>query len=384
MIKKYLPVQRLTPAGGHYFFGYFDKCPWNSRGEKLLSHNVDFVARQPLYGEKARLGVVENGKFEKFAETLAWNWQQGSMLQYFSDHEVIFNDVEDMQHVARILDLNTGAVRTLCRPIYCLSPDRKYALSTNFCRLERERPGYGYPGVADPGIEFGAPEDDGIWLIDIEKNEAKLLFSYLDVVTRFPKPGMAATNNWFNHLLFSPDGRNFAFIHRWRVYFPEHKTWRFYVTRMFSSDLEGNLNELPMNGHASHFTWKSERELIIFSEYPAGVRQYNIYTIPENKVEVIAENLLPNDGHCSFSPDGSWLLTDSYIREDATRCIALYHPATGNAYEVGSFFSDASWLPYARCDLHPRWSPDMTAICFDSMHEGFRGTYALDTTSLVK
>jgi hypothetical protein len=205
-----------------------------------------------------------------------------------------------------------------------------------------------------------------------------------DVVTRFPKPGMAATNNWFNHLLFSPDGRNFAFIHRWRVYFPEHKTWRFYVTRMFSSDLEGNLNELPMNGHASHFTWKSERELIIFSEYPAGLRQYNIYTIPENKVEVIAENLLPNDGHCSFSPDGSWLLTDSYIREDATRCIALYHPATGNAYEVGSFFSDASWLPYARCDLHPRWSPDMTAICFDSMHEGFRGTYALDTTSLVK
>ena len=25
--------RRITPSDTHYFYGYFDKCPWNSRGE---------------------------------------------------------------------------------------------------------------------------------------------------------------------------------------------------------------------------------------------------------------------------------------------------------------------------------------------------------------
>lgn len=381
---KNLPVTRMTPDDGHYFFGYFDKCPWDSQGKRLLAHRVDFVARQPLFGETAGLGIVEDGKFNKFAETRAWNWQQGSMMQWFSDHEIIYNDVEEDHHVARILDLTTGKSRTLCRPIYCLSNDRKKALSVNFCRLDRERPGYGYPGLADPSIEFGYPDFDGIWLMDLEKNTAELLVSLQDVVQKFPRPGMDTTANWFNHLLFSPDGENFAFIHRWRIFVPEDGGWRYYVTRMFTCDLKGNLNELPMKKHASHYTWKNSNQLIIFSQYPETERQYHIYTIPENRVEVIAKDLLPSDGHCSFSPDCSWLLTDSYIRKDETRCICLYHPETDSAYEIGSFYSDGSWLQASRCDLHPRWSPDMTRICFDSMHEGKRSVYTIDITELVK
>ena len=302
-IVQFMPVRRLSPKDGNYFFGYFDKPPWNPSETRLLAHKVGFLGRQPMYGEKAELGVLEDGRFTPFAETLAWNWQQGSMLQWFSDHEVIYNDVEDMTHISRILDLDSGLSRTLGRPIYCLSNDRKHALSLNFCRLERERPGYGYPGIADPTLEYAYPDFDGIWLIDLKSDMARLLVSYREVVEKYPRPGMDTTVNWFNHLLFAPDGTHFAFIHRWRKYFPNYARWRYYTTRMFTSDLEGHLNELPIADHASHFTWIDNHRLIAFTQYPENVRQYQIYAIPENTVNPIAMDLLPPDGHCSFSPD---------------------------------------------------------------------------------
>ena len=132
---------RVTPSDTHYFFGYFDKCPWNSKGEHPV-HRVPFAGRQPRFGEAAEIGVVHDGKFDKAAETRAWCWQQGSMLQWFDDDRLIYNDVEDDHHVARLTD---GTV--FSRPVYTLSNDRRYALSLNFSRLDVERPGYGYPGL---------------------------------------------------------------------------------------------------------------------------------------------------------------------------------------------------------------------------------------------
>ena len=58
--------KRITPNDTHYFFGYFDKCPWNSRGEHPV-HRVPFAARQPHFGEKAELGLIHDVKFDKFA-----------------------------------------------------------------------------------------------------------------------------------------------------------------------------------------------------------------------------------------------------------------------------------------------------------------------------
>ena len=60
--------KRITPQDAHYFYGYFDKCPWNSRGEHPV-HKVPFAARQPYFGEYAELGFARDGVFEKFAQT---------------------------------------------------------------------------------------------------------------------------------------------------------------------------------------------------------------------------------------------------------------------------------------------------------------------------
>ena len=84
--------------------------------------------------------------------------------------------------VAVVRDALTGAVvRTLPRPIYALSRDGRQAVTLNFARLQHQRPGYGYPGVPDPWRDVPEPEDDGIYWLDVETGEHRLVLSLAQV-----------------------------------------------------------------------------------------------------------------------------------------------------------------------------------------------------------
>ena len=78
------------------------------------------------------------------------------------------------------------------------------------------------------------------------------------------------------------------------------------------------------------------------------------------------------------------MLTDSYPdRLDNCRALYLYDVKRDIAYEIGRFYADPSYDGPARCDLHPSFSADGKTICFDSIHEGFRGIYNVDLTRFL-
>ena len=364
--------KRLTPADKHCFFGYFDKFPWNSRGEHL-AHQVGFAGRQPRFGEKAGIMVIKEGKWEVVAETSSWCWQLGSMLQWFDDDRFICNDIVGDHFGARLSD---GKV--FDHPVYVLSNDRKYALSLNFAKLETERPGYGYPGIEDPFRDWAFHEKDGITLMDLETGKSRLVISTAFLVENFYVPGADSAMNWVNHLTFSPNGKKIAFIHRFRCFGPWGKGFRCYVTRVFTANRDGSgVTMLPVDFHASHYTWKNDHELIVFSRLPDGGDQYRIYSADGQNAAIIARDRLPGNGHCSFSPDEKLLLTDSYTGKDGCRELVIYSPEKDERYSLGRYFSP-DILQYTRCDLHPRWSPDGKRISFDSFHEKYRGIYTIE------
>jgi hypothetical protein len=99
-----LPAQAITAPGDkkwHHFFGYYDKCPWDSTGRYVLTHRVAFAARQPTADEEVTIGMVDrkdNDRFVPLAQTRAWCWQQGAMLQWLgsaAEREIIFNSLTD-------------------------------------------------------------------------------------------------------------------------------------------------------------------------------------------------------------------------------------------------------------------------------------------------
>ena len=387
--KHHLEAKRITEGPNHHFFGYFDKFPWDKSGRYILAQETTFTARQPRAGEKALLGMIDlrdNNTFIPLAETSAWCWQQGCMFQFLNDSEtkVIYNDREGDHFVSRILDIKTKEQQTLCRPVYCLSPDGKWALSLNFSRLDRERPGYGYPGAFDPTEKIHCPEDDGIFLVDLKNNTAKLIISVAEITEKYYRSDMENTPGWFNHLLFSPDSRRFAFFHRWRLWNKDGTPAR-HLTHMFTADLDGkNIWPLNLEDMSSHYTWTGNNTIINFSNRYKHGWQYYHYTDQTHKTSIVAKDIFPGDGHCSFSSDGKWLLTDSYPETDDYRRLFLYDLTKEKAYEIGKFYADPAYPTPTRCDLHPNWSRDDSFVCIDSIHEGSRQMYLIDVREFTK
>ena len=389
IVKKHLPFVKVSPPDKHCFFGYFDKFPWDKSERYLLCQYTDFEGRQPLPGEKLTLGLIDlqdNNTFIPLAESDSWCWQQGCMFQWLNDCDdtVIYNDREGDHFVSRTLNIKTGEKKTLCRPVYCLSPDGRYAASVNFSRLDRERPGYGYPGAFDFSCDEPIPADDGIYIIDLKKNTSRLIVSVKEVTERFFRSDMTPGPGWFNHLLFSPSSSRLAFFHRWRLYDTDG-TPKWHKTHMFTVNIDGSeLHPLNLEDMSSHYTWVDDRKIINFSNRYLDGWQYHLFTDQSRQVETVAKDIFPGDGHCSYSPDGKWMMTDSYPEEGSWyRKLFLYDLEKKIPYEIGEFADDMSYPIPTRCDLHPNWSRSGRTVCIDALFEGIRQMYCIDVTPIT-
>ena len=98
----------------------------------------------------------------------------------------------------------------------------------------------------------------------------------------------------------------------------------------------------------------------------------------------MGKDVLDRDGHCSYSPDRKWVLTDCYpSSDDPHRTLVLYHAETDRRVDVGRFYSPPAVTGPIRCDLHPRWSRDGRTVCIDSVHEGTRQMHVIDVTPVT-
>lgn len=102
-----------TPDDGYsYFFGYYDKSPLNKNNTKLLAHRIAFDGSDVKDGDIAEVGYfdIETHEFNKVDETLAWNWQQGSQLQWLPPSykdEIIYNNVLNNKFISIIYNIFT-------------------------------------------------------------------------------------------------------------------------------------------------------------------------------------------------------------------------------------------------------------------------------------
>ena len=172
-------VRPITTGPRHHWFGYYDKLQFDPSSRYVLAMEVDFEHRSPTAEDLIRVGMIDLADGDRWIElgqTRAWCWQQGCMLQWIpgSDREVIWNDREGGRFVSHLLDVKSGKKRTIGYPIYTLSPDGRTAIGADFRRINHMRPGYGYAGIPDPNYNTLAPDDAGIYGVDLVTGEANL------------------------------------------------------------------------------------------------------------------------------------------------------------------------------------------------------------------
>ena len=381
----------LTRGPRHHFFGYYDKSPWNGTQKHILTHEVAFNDRPPTERDEAAIGVVRldgDRVFESLGATRAWNWQQGAMLQWDPrdpEDRVLYNDRRADGFVAVLASLRDGEVTAYHRPLYAIAPDGSRAYSLNFARLQTHRPGYGYPGIRDPWAADPAPEQDGIYAVDLGRDASALLISLSQLAETNPVPTMNGAFHWVNHIQVAPGGRHLAFFHRWQV------NGGFFGTRLYTIGQDGTGLTCILEGAAgkgrigvSHYDWRDAEHLAAWAQYRDVGERFVLCHRRTGPMEVIGEGILTEDGHCSFSPNQRWLLDDTYPDRHGVRTLLLYDLARSRRIDVGRFYTPAHIRGEIRCDLHPRWSRDGRRVCVDSVHTGERQMYLVDLQSIAQ
>ncbi|MGV3485280.1 MAG: hypothetical protein ACO1RT_12745 [Planctomycetaceae bacterium] len=395
-LETFVPCRQITHGPKHHWFGYYDKQEFDPSGRLVLANQVSFEGRAPTKDDEIAVGYVDaqqDDQWTPIGTSLAWGWQQGCMLQWIGKEgrEVLWNTREGDRFVCRIFDIQTKTTRTLDRPIYTLSADGRVGLSLNFSRLDNLRPGYGYEGLTDANVADPAPADDGIWRVDMQTGESRLILSNADVA-RIPWPQGGATPqawHYFNHLLLNPSGTRFIFLHRYRPKF-DPRTLSFegnFVTRMLTADISGdNPYVLDPSGKTSHFIWKDDATVTMFTK-PAGLPD-GFYQMTDRSTEFrrVGETKMLVNGHNTYlpAPYHEWILNDTYPDAKSSRqTVYLYHPPSDRRIDLGHFPSPPSYRGEWRCDTHPRTSADGHTVAIDSPHHEGRQIHLLDIRELL-
>lgn len=399
-----------TPETFSHWFGYYNITPMDLSSNKLLAHRVTFDGRAITTDDVAEIGWfdLKDGSWHSLGKTNAFNWQQGSMLQWLQtgkNDEIIFNDVENGQFVARIVSIDGIEKKKIPWPVYGVTPDGKTSISLEFERSYWCR-AYHYESIKDPKWDVRIAEEDGLFQVNLETGAVKRIISIQTILQYDYDPVFETSKHWLEHVMINPSGNRFVFYHR----FSEGDSFR---TRIFTANINGSdIYLLPdwRDSKWSHLGWKDDKGFVVFgikrllagktyetlskksgvfghilrkiyrilvSPYVgqrthhkiAASSQYQIYHDKNVLLGGYSKGMLINDGHPSFTEDGRYMLTDTYADDQGYRFLLLYDTKRDKLLELGKFYSPFNNCDY-RSDLHPRFSPDYNFVVIDSAHSG--------------
>ena len=380
-------ITRISPDDNkhEYFFGYYDKSPWDITDRYMLCMKANDTWSDVSPREKADILIIDTQKAEsdpervkKIAETRAWNVQQACMLQWLGpdfSSKILYNDYRDGKYVSVILTLDTMEEKVIPAAVYSVSADGKFALTLDFSRLYELRPGYGYYNVPEKTKGVALPDTTAIWKIDLETGEVAELLKYTDFANFQPRPEMKEEGSVHkvNHIMISPNGKRFMVLYRW--FCGQRK-----YTRLVTCNVDGtDMYVLSDDDMVSHCYWKNNSSILAFeNKKKTGPGYYLMKDKTQDYIHCWPQ--FSNDGHPSYSPDGSLIVTDSY--PDRAR-VASINLMDGNERKkenttIARVFAPFKYDNDTRCDLHPRWNHAGDKICFDSIFEGHRGLYVVN------
>ena len=446
------PIVCVTPEDDpeslgdwHYFFGYYDKCPWNAGGTRMLAHRAGFVDRFPAPADVCEVGVLdpEERAFVPVASTRAWNWQQGAQLQWISwlgdagDERILFNTRRDDDHVETTVMRPDGRDRLVIEHgAYAVSPDGRTMLALSYERLSHCRPEYGYAGLIDPHQTNPAPRHSGVWRVDLATGRSELLVSIGELAAHRPSPMGEGRVHHVNHLMFNPSGTRFCFMHRFE------RADGITHSRLFTMGTDGAGLRLLFEGLVSHYDWVDDGAILAWAGrrkilgggsggggggekkgargaivggvmggvmtaarrtlkpvyYAMGKPRWMMSRIVGDSYMMIADVEgseatafakadLTTDGHCTIARAGPGagkiVLTDGYPDMRSRQPLFVYDMERGVGAEVGRYPTPRELDGATRVDLHPRFDRSGTRVCIDSAMDGRRRMYVVDVSSIV-
>lgn len=352
-LEKGFSISKVGSASDLNFFGYYNKSPISRDGTNLLTHN--------LINEQCYISIASINKIEKIipiVETTAFNFQQGSMLQWVNNEVFIFNDFIDETLMARIYDIHGNNVCNLVDPVEEVSHEGDFYLSIDFNSLTENKSEYGYSKLC-PRLKLLNNKKKGIVYCDIKTKISRLVVSKQDL--RDLNNNINIDYDEINHLMISPDDNSFIFIYR---YYRQGKR----ESMLYHYNFQTRSIKLISSGIISHFCWFDSDNIFIWLN-TAKNKGYCLFNIKKGSWTNI---LNISDGHPTMLNE-STIVSDSY--PSAFGEIHLYSIYGTKIENIAKISSKPNFNSDLRCDLHPRVFKDIISI--DSNFSGKRSQYLI-------
>jgi hypothetical protein len=410
-------ISSATPAGAQHYFGFHDVSPWDANDELIALLRVPAeLRRTPAAGDVAEICLWNpvSGQMEPVGTTRAFNWQQGSRLQWLPGRagKLISNDLEERRPVSRVYDVETGKWGTVLPAVYAVDPVGIGALSPDFAHLSRCWRDYSYattdPSPHPAGREGSLSQTDlktGAETLLIDVREARELCGQTS--------GNAAGRDFISHPTFSPSGSRIAFMYR--RFANDGALFSFFLTA------QADGSELCVLGRekCSHFDWLDDDRVLLWTrKLPRGAgalrgrgwtRRFPMKQAvavirrlsPRLKQGLFAEmyylldcrnpaatyplapGVLEQDGHPMFNAARDWMVTDTYAFQGFQPLI-LFSLCDETRHDIVKFPVHPDFTkPALKCDLHPRWNRAGNKIAVDSAHTGQRQLYVIDASDFL-
>jgi hypothetical protein len=362
---------------GETFFGYYDKHPDNFSGTHIILHRTAGpTTRRPDPGQPIEVVLFDlnSGSVAARLPVCAYNWQQGSKLQWLTDTRFAFNDYDRAsdRFVAKVYDLGSQAiVRTLGSAVYdCFAEE--FALTLNYDRLAQLSPDYGYFNRVGRPTDIANIANDGIFRMDMQRGEPRLFMSLESFALLSPTRSMKDATHTVNHIMIAPGGKRFVVIHRW------YQHDRRFDRLVLGSTTDGRESRILVDGMVSHCFWVDPSTILGYFHAAGRGDGYWLINVDTGTLSSLSLDALAGYGDGHPHVRGDWLITDSYPDKARMQQLLYCNWKTGEKRQLGEFFHGFQYSGETRCDLHPRLSADGAKVFFDSVFSGRRQLYCIE------
>ncbi|WP_192022382.1 hypothetical protein [Shewanella sp. WPAGA9] len=357
------------------FFGFHDRPSMNADG-KVLSHVAKADFTNGIGHADIVIKDILTDKVSVVAHTICCNYQQGSLLTWFSPTQIIYNDANKDGPLTVIQDIKSGVKQTLPFHFFSVSPNSKYLSSVNFLRFGKGLEGYGYninypQEYSDDANKYLSTCQISDFLVfDVEDNSEVYRLSVQhakDMSTGLIEDGYY----YFSHSCFSPSSK--------KIYFLLRSSNNFYNTsQLFCYDLiDKHLTALASGGMVSHLSWLSDDRIIAFCNAKHDKSYgYYIFELSSNSVKKANIPKLRKDGH-PHAIHSDAFYTDTYPDKERRQQLFYVNLLNDSVEEIVSVYSPLRFRGVSRVDFHPRLSLCRKYITIDSSHNSDRSQLIL-------
>ena len=350
------------------FFGFHDKDPWSQNKSALLAHEYEGIGNEIITSKSTVNIVLFHGKnwLEKrvIGSTSAWNWQQGSELQWLDNDTIIFNDFVDGRLIAKSVNTSTLKIKNFKYPVSGVNISKGIYASTCFQSFAKEMPGYGY--IFDDDRKSPNKRSE-LLLISLKTGT---ITTCIDM-SNF-SDNISDEFGCISHIQFSEDGRFCAFLVRKqsfgvRLY---SEMWVF-----DTSSWKTTLWNIPFGGMVSHYCFIGHKILVYASDQNKTNGFFEVSLIAK-EIKNVSEMYSERDGHPSFR--FGCLSFDTYPDGSRHKKLFVRKSDEQRAKEIGTVFLPLKFDGISRVDLHPRVRSDGKFVCVDCVSNGVRSMCTID------